>query len=277
MKLGSMQSTFACFGEQCYEKMKALGFEAVDFNLPGELNGMTEAEYDAMILAEKEKMDRAGVYPHQVHGPWRFPPRDGTEEDRAERLETMKRSLRATSLLGCRYWVIHPLMPFGPRNDGDFDEFWKINLDFFKELLPTAKHYNIIICFENMPMRSLTISPVPKTLEFIQAINDEHFQFCLDTGHCWIRGMTPGDAVRMAGDSLKVMHVHDNVQFPDPHLVPGMGSINWDDFMEALQETKFDGVLSLECELDEFMPESDLETRFEALKTVANGLLAKLS
>jgi len=256
--------------------MKELGFEAVDFNINGELNGRTEDEYDAAILLEKERMEKAGVYAHQVHGPWRFPPRDDTEEARAERMEAMKRSLRCTALLGCRYWVIHPLMPFGHRNDGDFEEFWQINLNFFKALLPTAKQYDIVICFENMPMRSLSISPVSKTLEFIRAINDESFQLCLDTGHGWIRGTTPGDAVRMAGSTLKVLHVHDNMQLPDPHLVPGMGTIDWDDFMAALHETKFDGVLSLECELDEFLPESDQDARFEALKKVANDLISRI-
>lgn len=277
MILGSMQSTFQCFGDRCYEKMKELGFEAVDYYVGGELNGMTEEEYDAAIFAEKEKMERAGVYTHQTHGPWRFPPHDETEEARAERMDAMKRSLRATALLGCRYWVIHPLMPFGHRNDGNFEDFWKINLDFFKKLLPTAKQYGIIICFENMPMRSLSISPVPKTLEFINAINDESFQFCLDTGHCWIRGMKPGDAVRMAGKTLKVLHVHDNVQLPDPHSVPGEGTIDWDDFMAALHEIGYDGVLSLECELDEFFPALDLDTRFEKLKEIAFALLNKKS
>ena len=277
MKLGSMQSTFSCYGERCYEKMKEFGFLAVDYNIDGELNGMTEEEYDAAILLEKERMERAGVYPHQVHGPWRYPPHDETEEARAERMDVMKRSLRGTALLGCRYWVSHPLMPYGSKSDGDFAEFWKINLDFFKALLPTAKQYGITICFENMPMRSLSISPVPKTLEFIHAMDDDSFQMCLDTGHCWIRGTTPGDAVRLAGKALKVLHVHDNFRLPDPHLVPGMGTIDWDDFMAALKETEFDGVLSLECEMDEFLPELDLDARFDALKKVANDLLNKIN
>lgn len=273
MILGSMQSIFSDYGDRCYLKMKEFGFDAVDYYIGGELNGLSEEEYDAKILAQKALMEEAGVIPFQVHGPWHYPPHDETEEARAERMEVMKRSLRGCALLGCRYWVIHPLMPFGPRNDGDFNEFWQINLDFFRRLLPTAKQYGIIICFENMPMRSLTISPVPKTLEFIRAMDDESFQLCLDTGHCWIRGTTPGDAVRMAGKTLKVLHVHDNFQLPDPHLVPGAGTIDWKDFMRALQETEFDGVLSLECELDEFLPTLDLDSRFAALAKIAQDLL----
>jgi len=275
MILGCMQSVFAGYGDRCYLKMKEFGFDAVDYYIGGELNGLSEEEYDAKILAQKTLMEEAGVIPHQVHGPWRYPPHDETEELRAERIEVMKRSLRATSLLGCRFWVIHPLMPFGPRNDGDFDEFWQINLDFFKKLLPTAKQYGITICFENMPMRSLSISPVPKTLEFINAINDEHFQFCLDTGHGWIRGTTPGDAVRMAGKALKVLHVHDNLGIPDPHLVPGMGEIDWKDFVTALRETGFDGVFSLECEMEEFLPGLSDDIKFKALRVIVDGMLAE--
>ncbi|MBQ9806496.1 MAG: sugar phosphate isomerase/epimerase [Clostridia bacterium] len=275
MKLGAMQSVFAGYGDRCYQKMKEFGFDAVDYNIDGELNGMTEEEYDAEILRQKALMEEASVIPHQVHGPWRFPPHDETEEARAERMEAMKRSLRCTALLGSRYWVIHPLMPFGSRSDGNFEEFWQINLDFFRKLLPTAKQYGIIICFENMPMRSLSISPVSKTLEFIREINDESFQLCLDTGHGWIRGTTPGDAVRMAGKTLKVLHVHDNLQLPDPHLVPGMGTIDWKDFVAALRETGFDGVFSLECEMEEFLPGLSDDIKFRALRVIADGLLAE--
>lgn len=274
MKLGAMQSIFSMYGDDCYNKMKEFGFDAVDYRINGDLNGKTEEEFFAEILRQKALMDAAGVIPHQVHGPWRYPPHDETAEAREERMETMKRSLRATSLLGCRYWVIHPLMPFGPRSDGDFEEFWQINLDFFRALLPTAKQYGIVICFENMPMRSLSISPVPKTLEFIRAINDESFRFCLDTGHGWIRGTTPGDAVRMSAGDLAVLHVHDNLGVPDPHLAPGMGQIDWKDFMAALREINFDGVFSLECEMEEFFPSLPDDVRFRLLRRLTDEILA---
>jgi aspartyl-tRNA(Asn)/glutamyl-tRNA(Gln) amidotransferase subunit B len=39
------------------------------------------------VLKEKEMALKAGVKIGQMHGPWRFPPRDLDESDRAERME----------------------------------------------------------------------------------------------------------------------------------------------------------------------------------------------
>ena len=40
MKLGSMQSIFSGYGDRCYLKMKEFGFDAVDYYIGGELNGL---------------------------------------------------------------------------------------------------------------------------------------------------------------------------------------------------------------------------------------------
>ena len=52
----------------------------------------------------------------------------------------------------------------------------------------------------------------------------------------------------MAGDDLKVLHVHDNDQSSDQHLPVFYGDTDWRDFRRALEEIGFDGVFSLEFE-----------------------------
>ena len=52
----------------------------------------------------------------QVHGPWRYPPKDDTAKDRRERLEKMKKAVIISALLDCKYLVIHPIMPVGIRD-----------------------------------------------------------------------------------------------------------------------------------------------------------------
>ncbi|MBQ9099304.1 MAG: hypothetical protein IJY50_07740 [Clostridia bacterium] len=61
MKLGTTVGLFACYGEQRYEKMKEYDFDYADYGIGGELNGRTEEEYEALILAEKALADKAGV------------------------------------------------------------------------------------------------------------------------------------------------------------------------------------------------------------------------
>ena len=64
----------------------------------------------------------------------------------------MKKSIRAASILECKNWVIHPIMPFGVEDidTGDAEKTWDMNVAFMKELLKTAKEYGVTICLENM-------------------------------------------------------------------------------------------------------------------------------
>lgn len=274
MKIGAQTSLFACYKEERYQKMKAFGFDHADLSINGELQGKTEQEYEQMILHEKELADAAGVTIWQVHGPWRYPPHDETEELRAERAEVMKRSIRCAAAIGCKYWVIHPVMPFGPSDDFDFPQFWQINLDFFRALLPYAKEHDVTICFENMPMHKLSIAPPDKTLAFIREINDPNFGLCLDTGHCSALGISPADAVRLAGKDLKVMHVHDNMGKNDEHLAPYMGVIDWADFAKALREVGFDGVFSLEVKVTALLPNAPVDLQKKMLKAITDEVLS---
>ena len=274
MKLGATVDLFSCFGDEKFKKMKEYGFDYADYDLDGVLGDKTEEEYEAAVLAEKALADEAGVTIHQIHGHWRYPPHDETEELREERAEFMRRSIRLAGKIGCKNWVIHMLMPFGA-NDGGIDDesFLKINLDFFRKLLPYAKENGVTICLENMPMELLTYSSTAKTLEIIRLINDDNFKLCLDTGHEAIFGNV-GDAVRLAGENLRALHIHDNDGKHDRHWFVGMGVIDWSDFMAAIREIKFDGVLSLEVvDNREFFPFASNDTRIGILKLLFDQIV----
>lgn len=80
------------YGKERYRKLKAIGFDCLDYNL---MNAETlffsdaQEKRDAYILKEKKLIAEAGLVVNQVHGPWRFPIYDGTKEQRAERMEKM--------------------------------------------------------------------------------------------------------------------------------------------------------------------------------------------
>ena len=274
MKLGSTTGLFAGYGADRYKKMKEFGFDYADYGIDGVLGSRTEEEYEAQILAEKALADEAGVTIWQIHGHWRYPPHDETPELREERAEYMRRSIRLMAKIGVKNWVIHPMMPFGPDDSGFNDEaFYQINLDFFREILPYAKEHDVTICFENMPMKRLTISTTAKTLEFIRMINDDHFKLCLDTGHEACLGGSVGDAIRMAGKDLQVFHIHDNDGKGDRHWVPCTGVIDWKDVNAALKEIEFDGVFSLETSFGAFLPGASLDAKIKCLRVIIDDIL----
>ena len=277
MKLGSTVGLFSEFGENRYKKMKEYGFDYADVPIDPESLRQTKEECFEYARHEKALADEAGVTIWQIHGPWRWPPHDETEEIRAKRAEFMKLSIDATAMIGAKYWVIHPMMPYGDNDtypDFDVEEFYKVNRDFFKNIIiPYAKERGIVICFENMPMKGMHISSPERTLEFVRDINDENFKLCLDTGHAAVLKSSPAEAVRLAGADLKTLHVHDNSGNRDEHLLPLNGIIDWADFKAALTEIGFDGVFSLETGWGSFIKNGSFQTRIKALKAILDEIV----
>ena len=229
--------------------MKKHGFDSADYqnlvNTENELFALSDSEFEKRLLAHKEAAKEAGVVINQTHGPWRSP-QDATEEDRAERFEKMSKALFATSVLGCKYMAIHPIMPYGCGANPEPERFMELNFEFFTKLTAEAKKYGVIICFENMPFPALSLSSASQIAEFVKMINSDNFKMCLDTGHCAVMKESPAEAVRNFGDIIKILHVHDNDGARDLHQYPFDGVIDWSDFSKALKGLDKDVVLNLE-------------------------------
>ena len=188
MKTGNMASTldvtgYGRWGEDTYKKLREHGYSASYFNMMDTdtvLYTASREEVNKILLHERELAEESGILIDQVHGPWRWPPRDGTVEERQERMEKMKMSISMTAVLGCKHWVVHPIMPFTTCDMDKAEETWQINLEFMSELLKTAKECGVTICLENMPMLKFSLATPGKILELVKAINDDNFKICLD-------------------------------------------------------------------------------------------------
>lgn len=270
---------YARFGKKKYSKIAQHGFSAVDFNMSDtetELYTLPIDKAAQIMLEEKSEAASAGILISQVHGPWRWPPQDTTVENRRERMEKMKRSLYLTHVLGCRYWVVHPIMPYGVCDVGTSKarETEKQNLEYMSELLESAKEEDITICLENMPMLRFSIGTPAQIYDVVRKMNDDHFKVCLDTGHVAVfPGLSPAEAVREIGGDIKVLHVHDNKGDRDAHLWPGKGIIDWPDFVSALKETGYSGVFSLETAPSEDLNDTQFEEASRNLCRLAKGLV----
>lgn len=283
MRIGIQTTTldkngYGRWKEQAYQKLKEHGYNCSDFDMANTgtlFYTLPQEAADALFLQEKNLALEAGIEIRQMHGPWRFPPRDTSEEDRAERMKKMKYSIRACALLGCKYWVIHPIMPYGLSDvpAGNAQKTWDLNMVFMGELLKTAKQYGVTICLENMPFLEFSLSTPERILAFVNAIDDDHFQACLDTGHVSVfQELSIGDEVRRLGSALRVMHVHDNRESLDLHMMPFFGVTDWAAFAQALKEIHFDGVLSLETMPSPRLPDAVFEEMCKLLAQIAKAI-----
>lgn len=275
MKIGNTSGAFARYGEEKYKRMKAQGYDAVDYQMAdtaSALYALEEEKFIAALKAERAKIEECGLAVNQVHGPWPVP------KDHDEGMASMKKSIRGTAALGSKYWIIHPMMPHGVLEKGTELEpkTWQYNLEVFKELLIEAKAHDVIICLENMPFVNFSISTPEEILKLVKEINDDNFKICLDTGHVnMFKGLTNAVAVRLFGDYLCTLHCHDNPGTYDNHYMPYFGNIDWKEFYKALCEIGFDGVFSLECSppngLSDEMYDYMSEGLFRIAKEIVSG------
>jgi sugar phosphate isomerase/epimerase len=68
---------------------------------------------------------------------------------------------------------------------------------------------------------------------------------CLDFGHAHLMGDV-ADAVETVAEHVITTHVHDNHGREDEHLVPYLGTINWDLALVTMQKIGYEGVYLME-------------------------------
>ena len=270
---------YARWEDNKYKKLKEHGFSCVDFEMANTdtlLYTYDEKQATELLLNEKQLAENSGIEFYQVHGPWRYPVKDSTEEERAERMEKMKKPIRYTSILGAKYWVVHPLMPFGVDELGanKKEKARKINIEFFRELLKTAKEYGVVICLENMPFLSFPLSKPADIYSIVKEINDANFKMCFDTGHAFVfDDLNIYDEIKKCVDEIKVFHIHDTKCNLDLHMFPRFGNINWDDFSKALTEIGFDGCFSLETGVPGKFSDNLFEETAKLLSKIADEII----
>lgn len=280
MRLGITPTYISLYGlKNGAKKMREHGYSCLDYqgfvNTETEFFMLDENEFKKQLEEESKILESEGITVNQVHGPWRYPPRDYLPEDREERFNSMSKGIRGCSYLGGKYFVIHPIMPFGANSSENAEEVIEMTLDFMSRLARVGEENNVIVCLENMPFPLHPVATAAQILNIVKNVGSDYFKVCLDTGHCLVCKESPAEAVRLLGkDYLATLHVHDNDGERDLHLLPGKGIADWWDFSDSLEEIGFDGVLSLETNVSEKLPKNQLETSQKQLAAFA-AFLAK--
>jgi sugar phosphate isomerase/epimerase len=82
--------------------------------------------------------------------------------------------------------------------------------------------------------------------DLIDELDRPELALTLDTGHAHITATADSETVA-AGRHLGTTHVHDNDGRQDSHQPPGLGSISWEAWSEALDTIRYSGPIMLEC------------------------------
>ncbi len=236
---GGKRTMLSLIPEYAEHGLKCLDLNFCEMMNPGSALISDGERYIDTLLSLKE---RYGLSYIQAHAPY---PRNYAALTNEEKALSDKEIILAASYaarLGIPHIVIHPIK--GSVND---------NVSYFRSLLSHIDS-SIMIAIENMEGQGEITSP-DELLEIISEL-DGRAGICLDTGHANIAGEDIPGFVRACGSNLIGTHIADNDGRSDQHLLPGFGSIEWEELIPAFRDS-YAGYLTLECMFfSRYLPES---------------------
>ena len=212
--------------------IKEAGFDAVCLWWGNEF-----AESDGSRTWQMEEALKAGLDVENGHLPYY-----GCDKmyysslDGEERLGFYRESVAEAGRAGLRRLVMHPFELSMPA-DGDMDLFVS-RLDM---LIEDGSRSDVAICLENLPDMNSFHSIMEKA--------DKRLMICYDSGH---NHKDCGDDLSFLdrySSKIAAVHLHDNDGSADSHLIPGEGTIRWDEVRDALERTSYDRSMMLESAL----------------------------
>lgn len=278
-------TTYTPFGlygpEKTFALLKEIGYDALDYGSPCSLYAWgQETVFDASATAFEAYFAHhaacakaADIAIGQVHAPFPTWPESQDPTEFRGMMEAIKKSIRATAIMGAPYLVVHCAMRRGWAPDDDPAASRALNYRVFEELIPVAEREGITLALENMPCRGIPTCTPEELCDYIDMMGSSRLVACLDTGHANITGIDCGDFARALGQRLRVLHLHDNDGISDQHVTPYHGTVNWESLMQGLRDIDYQGTLSLESDV---LPRFKEEQLFPVYAEYELNVLKKL-
>lgn len=253
------------------KKLRECGFDAIDYNIDHVFNPNKyvkgEEDYPIAKLPLEEFVEYYrplgeaaminGVKFSQMHAP--FPLYfEGKEEETNLCIEVVEKCLAVCGAVDCPTLVVHPYVD----SEGNKEKEFFVNFNIYRKLMPAAKKYGVKICLENIPrwkngfIINGCCTDVDEACYYIDALNEEAgeelFGFCFDVGHANVTSRDIKNDLKVLGNRVTILHIHDNDGLDDLHLIPyttlrkNKLALDWDGFIEGLRAINYSGALSFE-------------------------------
>ena len=259
------------------------GFDALDysmFRMQDDDYILNQPSYLEHVLEVKKIAESYGKYFNQAHAP--FPSfKVGEDTYNTVILEKIKRSIEIAGTLGAKNIVIHPTY-YGKDSRRNLE----LNAEFYNNLIPLCKEYNIKIACENMfgrdRRRHCIIPNICSVGEEFRAMMDmldpKYFTACVDIGHAGLVGTTAPEMLRTLGhDYVGCLHVHDNDYLEDRHCPPYFFDLDWEEITQALADIDYKGDFTFES--DDFLvnfPDEVFLAAYKLLHDIGRSLIKKI-
>ena len=117
-------------------------------------------------------------------------------------------------------------------------QYSQIGLKRLQQIVDYAKSLNIKVAFENTKIKGY--------LDYvIENIDNENVGICFDSGHYHVHFKDDLDFNKFK-NRIFAVHLHDNDQSSDQHLLPFDGTLDWEETINKLKECNYDGPITME-------------------------------
>jgi sugar phosphate isomerase/epimerase len=243
-KFGAMTSIYGNILNEI-EEFGRLGFDFVEFSLEEPII-MPDffSKNKERILNLLEKYDMFAV----AHAPLFTVLATNFKEVKAGWNEVIESYIKNTSVLKVSKMNFHtfhlvPISKYVPENVEK-----KFLLGFVKslrELVELGKKYMMDVVVEN----AIKISGYSEARHF-RYLTDKVpcLGMSLDVGHAFVKGGMKNieNYVKLLGNRIEHVHMHDNHGESDEHLPIGKGKINWKQVVKLLKEINYDKTITFE-------------------------------
>ncbi len=216
--------------------MAALNLDFIDLTLEPPAACAQSADLPAIkAFLESHNMKVVG------HTAYYLPLASPFESLRRAAVEELRTCLHAFAAVGARWMNIHPdrHAPFHPRSF-----YIDRNIQSLSELQPDCDRLNVGLMIENLPGE---FNDPHQLGELLGAL--PNLGLHLDIGHAnlLVPHNTTHDILHRWGDRLRHVHLHDNKGgHADLHMPLGTGTVDLESAVRALQNTGYDGTITLE-------------------------------
>ena len=233
------------------------GFDAFDLSLfcmfADEKYPMNLPNFRDYAKSLREVADNCGIVCNQAHAP--FASSTGKSQDDEWRFKAIVRAIEGAAIVGAKVIVVHPMhhLPYTTQKE----ELFKMNLDFYRRLIPYCEEFGIKVATENMWQNNYeggriidSVCSRPEEFrDYIDAVDSPYVVGCLDVGHTALTDEDLENCIKVLGkDRLLALHVHDNDLREDSHTLPFTMKIDFTALIKGLRGIGYQGDFTFEAD-----------------------------
>jgi sugar phosphate isomerase/epimerase len=194
-----------------------------------------------------ERLEALGISAYSFHAPFaeHIDISSLDEALRAASVRDVMQAAAAASLLGVRYFVVHP----GPERAHlplahERQQRLALVATALSQIAAECLQLRMTCVLENK-LPHLLFGNTADMLWILGAMSVTQVGVCLDTGHAHLAGELD-TAIPKLSRHLRMIHASDNAGHQDDHLPPGRGKIDWARVLGLLRQNGFHGALMME-------------------------------